>query len=40
MVLCSVNGGVELGLGEEDDEQGEVGFERNKTLTGVGTQLG
>ena len=23
-----------------DDEQGEVGVERNKTLTGVGTQLG
>jgi len=27
-------------LGEVDDEQGEEGFERNKTLTGVGTPLG
>jgi len=35
-----VNGGVEEVLGEVDEERGELGVERNKTLTGVGTQLG
>jgi len=40
VVVCAVNGGVEMVLGEMDDEQGEVGVERNKTLTGVGKQLG
>jgi len=35
VVVCVVNGGVETVLGEVDDEQGEVGFERNRTLTGV-----
>jgi len=35
-----VNGGVEMILGEVGDEQGEVGFERNRTLTGVGKELG
>jgi len=30
-----VNGGVETVLGEVDDEQGEVGVEWNKNLTGV-----
>ena len=33
VVVCVVNGEVE-------DKQGEVGVERNKTLTGVGKQLG
>jgi len=40
VVVCGVNEGVETTLGEVDDELGEVGVERNKTLTGVGTQLG
>ena len=40
MGVCVVNGGVEGVLWEVDDEQGEVGVERNKTLTGVGTLLG
>jgi len=35
-----VNEGVEKMLGEVDEEQGELRVERNKTLTGVGTQLG
>jgi len=35
-----VNEGVEEVLGEVDEEQGELGVERNKTLTGVGPQLG
>ena len=39
-VVFAVNGGVEEVLGEVDDELGEVEAERNKTLTGVGTQLG
>lgn len=40
MVVCAVNGGVEGVIWELDDEQGEVGVEQNKTLTGVGTLLG
>ena len=40
VVVCTVNGGVEKVLGEVDDEQGEVGVERNRTLSGVGKQLG
>jgi len=40
VVVCVVNRGVETVLGEVDDEQGEVGVERNKTLTGVEKQLG
>ena len=40
VVVCVVNGGVEKVLGEVDDKKGEVGVERNKTLTGVGKQLG
>jgi len=40
VVVCAVNGGVEGLLWDVDDEQGEIGVERNKTLTGVGTQLG
>ena len=40
VVVCVVNGGVEKVLGGVDDEQGEVGVEQNKTLTGVGKQLG
>ena len=28
-----MNGGMEIGFVEVDDEQGEVGFERNRTLT-------
>jgi len=40
VVVCGVNEGVETVLGEVDDELGEVGFERNNTLTRVGTQLG
>jgi len=39
-VVFAVNGQVEEVFGEVDDELGEVGVERNKTLTGVGTQLG
>ena len=35
-----VNGGLEMVLKEVDDEQGEVGVEQNKTLTGVEKQLG
>ena len=35
-----MNGGVEKVLGGVDEKLGEVGAERNKTLTGVGTQLG
>ena len=40
VVVCAVNGGVGKVLGEVDDEQGEVGVKRNKTLTRVGTQHG
>jgi len=40
VVVCAVNGGVEMVLGEVDDEQGEVGVERNKTLKRVEKQLG
>ena len=40
VVVCEVNEGVEPVLEEVDDELGEVGFERNNTLTGVGIQVG
>jgi len=40
VVVCVVNGGVETVLGKVGDEQGEVGVERNRTLTGVGKELG
>ncbi len=34
-----MDGGVETGFVEVADEQGEVGFERNRTLTGVAKWL-
>jgi len=40
VVVCAVNKGVETVLGEVYDEQGEIRVERNKTLTGVGKELG
>ena len=39
-VVFVVNGGVKEVPGEVDDEQGEEGFEQNKTLTGVVKLLG
>ena len=39
-VVFVVNGGVKEVPGEVDDEEGEEGFERNKTLTGVVKLLG
>ena len=38
--MVVVNEGVEPVLGEVGDEQGEVGVERNRTLTGVGIEMG
>jgi len=37
--VCSKNGEVEGVLSDVDDEVGETGVDRNKTLTGVGTAL-
>ena len=38
-MVFAVDGGVETGLAEVDDEPGEVGFEQNITLTGVAKWL-
>ena len=39
-VVVVVNEGVETVLGEVGDEPGEVWVERNRTLTGVGIEMG
>jgi len=38
--ICVVEGGVKGGLLDVDDELGELGVDRNKTLIGVRTGFG